>query len=266
MGEHSSIQWTTHTFSPWWGCVKVSEECRHCYAATFARRLGYGGERLPLIWGPESERRFFGDKHWSEPLRWNRVAAASGEPTRVFCASMSDVFEDRPDLDAPRGRLKRLIEDTPALDWLLLTKRPENMLRLGWGEDADAWPDNIWAGTTVGAVPSVTRLLHLERVPVRVRFVSMEPLLADLAALPGLVDLLRPMAWVIIGGESGAGARPMPLEWVHGLIRAARRAGCAPFTKQLGSVWARSVGAKDSHGGDPSEWPEAFPREFPEAA
>ncbi|MFM7332780.1 MAG: DUF5131 family protein, partial [Brachymonas sp.] len=117
MAKDSRIEWTHHTFNPWWGCVKVSAACDHCYAETWAKRLG------EQVWGPSSERRFFSDTHWNEPLKWNREAGEEGVRRRVFCASMADVFENRPDLIAHRMRLLKLIEATPFLDWLLLTKR-----------------------------------------------------------------------------------------------------------------------------------------------
>lgn len=99
MGKDSRIEWTHHTFNPWWGCVKVFPACDHCYAESWAKRVGSD------VWGPTSERRFFTDSHWKEPLKWNRDAAADGIRRRVFCASMADVFENRPDLIAPRQRL-----------------------------------------------------------------------------------------------------------------------------------------------------------------
>ena len=141
MGENSKIEWTTHTFNPWWGCITVSEACKHCYAEAWARRVGQD------VWGPKVSRRMFSDDHWKGPLRWNAAAAGAAERPRVFCASMADVFEDRDELDEPRWRLWPLIEATPHLDWLLLTKRPQNVLRLaGWGQDS---PSNVWLGTTV---------------------------------------------------------------------------------------------------------------------
>lgn len=96
MGEKSKISWTHNTFNPWWGCQRVSPACEHCYAESFATvRMG-----LP-IWGPKAERRLFTDKHWTEPLKWNKAATKAGERRRVFCASMADVFESRPELVEP---------------------------------------------------------------------------------------------------------------------------------------------------------------------
>jgi protein gp37 len=109
MSQNSPIEWTDHTFNPWWGCVKVSPACAHCYAEQVDRRYGsYGQPGAPSKgipaqaphWGPGSERRFFGDKHWNEPLKWNAAAQKAGKRARVFCASMADVFEDHPDVEA----------------------------------------------------------------------------------------------------------------------------------------------------------------------
>lgn len=123
MAQDTPIEWAHHTFNPWWGCTKVNCDCEHCYAWHFA------AVRLQLpIWGQAADRRFFDDTHWAEPLKWNSKAATRNEHDRVFCASMADVFEDRPDLDPQRQRLWTLIAATLNLDWLLLTKRPQNLL------------------------------------------------------------------------------------------------------------------------------------------
>ncbi len=120
MAKNSQIEWTHHTFNPWWGCTKVSSACDNCYAELWAKRMGH------QLWGTAAPRRFFGDKHWQEPLMWNEEAGLASRRERVFCASMADVFE-RSDLDAQRARLWQLIQSTPNLDWLLLTKRPQNV-------------------------------------------------------------------------------------------------------------------------------------------
>lgn len=165
--ENSKIEWTTHTFNPWWGCVKVSAGCEHCYAETFSKRTGHS------IWGPAktTSRRLFTDKHWAEPLKWNETAQQAGERHRVFCASMADVFEDHPQVIDARQRLFELIDRTPYLDWLLLTKRPENIRRLwpfGWYDDQYTWP-NIWLGTSVeNQIAADTRIPHLLGIPATV--------------------------------------------------------------------------------------------------
>src|ERR1043166_1801812 len=134
MGKNSSIEWTDHTFNPWWGCVKVSPACAHCYAEAWAKRVGQA------VWGAAATRRFFGQTHWREPLRWNAEAKREARRRRVFCASMADVFEPRKELDAERAKLWALIAATPWLDWLLLTKRPGSVGALvPW---TTAWPAN----------------------------------------------------------------------------------------------------------------------------
>src|SRR5690349_17550018 len=127
MAEQSGISWTDATFNPWWGCVKISPACHNCYAATWAQRFG-------VDWGVDARRRVFPDTHWNDPIRWNRAGAKEGKRRRVFCASMADVFETlpqgHPDTDAirdARWRLWNLIQLTPWLDWLLLTKRPQSI-------------------------------------------------------------------------------------------------------------------------------------------
>mgnify|MGYP000934445472 CR=1 FL=1 len=194
MGENSAIAWTDHTFNPWWGCAKVSDGCANCYADVFAKRVGHGA-RLPTIWGVNAERKTAGEATWREPLKWDRAAAAAGQRARVFCASMADVFEDRAELVAPRARLATLVVNTPHLDWLLLTKRPENadrLWRLAHGlsarglEGLSAWGPNVWLGTSVeNQAAAERRIPHLLAVPAAVRFLSCEPLL-------GPVDLDMP--------------------------------------------------------------------------
>ena len=182
MGANTKIQWTDYTFNPWWGCTRVSPGCEHCYAEAFAKRCG-------VQWGVKAERRFFGDKHWAEPLKWNAAAAKLGERRRVFCASMADVFEDRDDLRAERAKLFSLIHTTPHLDWLLLSKRPENMERLADARWIHGWPSNVWAGCTVEDQRRADeRIPHLLRVPAAVRFLSCEPLL-ERVDLTGVLEV-----------------------------------------------------------------------------
>lgn len=225
MGETTSIAWTDATFNPVWGCVKVAPECANCYAETFDKRTG-GGH-----WGPIAPRRQFGDKHWNEPLKWERESARLGVRSRVFCGSMCDVFEEHPEVDATRPRLWNLIRETPHLNWLLLTKRPERIaanLPALWGEYG--WR-NVWLGTSVGHPDSAYRAQVLSGIPCRVRFVSAEPLIAPVL-LPH--DVLTRLDWLIVGGESGPRARPMDVEWARALREQAHRAGVWFFMKQLG--------------------------------
>ncbi|MGR3435287.1 MAG: DUF5131 family protein [Shimia sp.] len=231
MGANSKIEWTDHTFNPWWGCTKVSEACKHCYAETWAKRVGKD------VWGPKAQRRMLSDAHWRQPLSWERQAAVSGKRQRVFCASMADVFEDREELVPLRSRLFDLIEETSHLDWLLLTKRPQNVKGLArWDQ---VWPDNVWLGTTIELQHRAEELLpFLEAIPARVRFISAEPLL-------GPLDLQRWMGgtldWVITGGESGPKARPASPEWFRSLHEQCMENDVAFHFKQWGD-WAPGDG------------------------
>lgn len=243
MGQTTEIAWTDHTFNPWWGCTRVSEGCRHCYAEGLSKRWGHD------VWGPSAARRRFGDAHWAEPLKWARDAAREGMRRRVFCSSMADWLEDRRELDAERVRLGALVEATPGLDWQLLTKRPENLARLSpWaGREHSA---HAWVGTTVEHDATRARLDHLCAYPAAVRFVSAEPLV-------GAVDLrpwLDRLHWVIVGGESGPGRRTMDLDAAERIVRDCMDAGVAVFVKQ-------DSGARTGQQGRiPDAW---FVREFP---
>jgi protein gp37 len=170
------------------------------------------------LWGTAAPRRFFGDAHWREPLKWNEEAGLARTRERVFCASMADVFERRSDLNAERIRLWRLIEATPNLDWLLLTKRPQNIERLvPWRND---WPTNVWLGTSVeNQTLAEKRLPFLLKNAAAVRFLSCEPLLGQLNLRPWFNKRgLHPIDWIIAGGESGGHSRPMHPDWVVGLL------------------------------------------------
>lgn len=224
MGKNSRIEWTDHTFNPWWGCTKVSEACKNCYAEAWSKRVGQ------RVWGPRAERRFFGERHWLEPLKWNADALAAKKRRRVFCASMADVFEERDSLNVWRSKLWELIELTPQLDWLLLTKRPELVAELTrWGND---WPRNVWLGTTVENQEAAdSRLPHLAVTPAAVRFISAEPLMGPLdirAWLGAVID------WVITGGESGPRARPSSPSWFRDLLDQCTTADVPFHFKQWG--------------------------------
>jgi protein gp37 len=244
VGEDSKIEWTHHTFNPWWGCVKVSPACDRCYAESFSRRVGFSdtGAQFP-IWGKDSSRRFFGDKHWAEPVKWNRDAEKAGERRRVFCASMADVMEDRQDLNPSRVRLYNLIDDTPWLDWLLLTKRPQNFRRFlpkTWLKEPRP---NVWGMTTVESDEYHWRAFELLKTPFVIRGLSVEPLLAplDLDKYELVCRAWRHgftigtyLDWVIVGGESGHGARPMNPQWVRSIRNQCVAAGVAFHFKQWG--------------------------------
>lgn len=243
MGK-TTIEWADYSFNPWWGCVEVSPACDHCYARTFATRLGFD------IWGKDAPRRFFGDAHWDEPRKWNRLAKPSGIRPRVFCASMADVLERRTDLVAPRARLWALIEECDQLDWLLLTKRPGNfrtMVPKRWMTEG-GWPAHVWPGTTVeNRQQLLLRAPVLCKVPSLHKFLSIEPLLEDLVPTNGDDDFgmflvtgwteppyLDHITWVIAGGESGNQARPPHPEWFRRIRDACERYGTPFLFKQWG--------------------------------
>jgi protein gp37 len=259
MAKNTKISWATDTFSTHWGCSEVpgSEACEKCYAREFSKRLGFD------LWGNDKARRFFGDAHWNEPKKWNREAERTGLRRRIFVNSMSDTFEGRRDLDPVRARLWESIPETPYCDYLLLTKRPQNILRMVPHAWLDRWPANVWAGTTTETQRwADIRLPFMEKVPAPVIFVSAEPLLERLDFSP----YLRFVNWVLIGGESGHGARRMDPAWAIDLIVQCREACVAVHFKQKGEALARELGCKDRAGKDSSEWPPEFRvQEFPAA-
>jgi protein gp37 len=248
MAKDTRIAWCRHTFNTWWGCVEVSPGCDNCYARKLAERFGFA------IWGKDAPRRFFGDQHWQEPRAWNRQAARQGQRRRVFCASMADVLEERTDAvgerqDAERERLWRLIEETPWLDWLFLTKRPQFYRRIP--KPILALP-NVWPGTTVESADYLWRADELVRLDCAGRrWVSYEPAL-------GLVDFgdrLGPgrIEWIVFGGESGSEYRErlLDLVWLEAVAAQCTATGTALFVKQdsaykdgqqgriLDALWAR---------------------------
>lgn len=283
MGKTTDIAWTDHTFNPWHGCFKVSEGCTNCYAETLAKRWGQN------VWGPArtTERRMMSDAYWRQPLHWNAEADKAGARRRVFCASMADVFEDHPMVVPSRYRLWSLIQQTPHLDWLLLTKRPENIAHMLPG---GYWP-NVWLGTSTEdqqrADERVPVLLqYRDRVPVL--FLSAEPLLGPVELFDSSEGVLRGPAvirsggrshdgpsgpsewhddsyagidWVIVGGESGPRHRPLELDWARDLRDQCAAADVAFFFKQVG-------GRTHAEGGSLLDGREhqAFPEPLPQPA
>jgi protein gp37 len=244
VGE-SSIAWTDYTFNPWWGCAEVSPGCANCYARTFDRRVG--GKR----WGLRSPRRFFGEKHWNEPLTWNRRRRGDDPRHRVFCSSMADLFERHPEPDMraaqneARARTCELIEATPLLDWQLLTKRPENVLEMVPERWRSGFPPNVWMLTTAeNQAMADRRIPELLKIPARVRGASVEPMLGPVDLTEWFYrcdgDCLRPdlphgepiLDWVIVGGESGPRRRPFELAWLEAIAAQCDDAGTALFVKQ----------------------------------
>ena len=279
MSENSKIEWTDHTFNPWEGCQKVSPGCDHCYAevrnARFAggqainwgpnaprRRTSAANWAKPLKWNAQHAEFF----------------AAHGRRQRVFCASLADVF-DKQVSRAWRQDLFALIAATPNLDWLLLTKRIGNARRMiteatagvailnpsvpVWSRRAP-WP-NVWLGASIVNQEEADRdIVKLLSFPARLHFLSMEPLLGPidltkididghheiypLSGTTGCEDDsgnpqpdIPSVGWVIAGGESGAGARPMSPDWARGLRDQCARAGVPFLFKQWGE-WLPMLG------------------------
>lgn len=240
MAKDSKIEWTHHTFNPWWGCERVSAACKNCYAEAWAHRLGMD------LWSKGAPRRMLSDAYWRQPLAWNREAQRAGRRDRVFCASMADVFEDRRDLDTPRERIWKLIDDTPNLDWLLLTKRPHRVAALTpW---RNAWPRNVWLGTTVENQRwAEKRVPQLLAHSAAIHFLSCEPLLGpvDLAQWMPSKRRERAIGWVIAGGESGHRARPMNPDWARSLRDQCQNHGIPFHFKQWGN-WVAVEGMTEA--------------------
>lgn len=262
-----------YTFNPWEGCQKVGPGCDHCYAE--ARDFRFTGG---VHWGPHSPRRLTSAANWRKPLAWNKRAAAAGIRRNVFCASLADVFDNHATiLPSWRIELGQMILATPHLNWMLLTKRIGNAEAMLAVMFPDGPPPNLWIGATVVNQAEADRdIPKLLALPVAVRFLSMEPLLGpvDLTKLDMLnifrvirsvddqnfprhhYDALRGQSdihpihgaepnwgrlhWIICGGESGPGARPMHPDWARSLRDQCQAAGVAFHFKQWGE-WGHAL-------------------------
>lgn len=240
--EQSKIEWTDHTFNPWWGCQKVSDGCKNCYAETLDNRYHHEQPH----WGPGSSRKAMSENYWKQPIKWNEAAKASMKKYKVFCASMADVFEGHPDTLPHLSRLFNLIEATPNLIWQLLTKRPENIATLVYTKWGDTLPENIWLGTSVENQEMADKRIPelIKSVTASKLFLSMEPLLSPVeltkvtTKMPGTGDtlwhVLPAIDWVIVGGESGHNSRPMHPDWVRKIRDDCYKNNVAFFFKQWG--------------------------------
>ena len=255
MAENSKIEWCHHTFNPWTGCTKIGPGCDHCYAEGWAKRSGI------VQWGPGAKRRRTSEANWRQPVKWNTEAERLGVRYRVFCASLADVFDNAVPVEWRRD-LFDLIERTPHLDWLLVTKRIGNVRQMIPDRWSVCMPPNLWLGITVvnqaEADRDIPKLLGLK---VSVRFLSMEPLLGpvDLRfhvfseptgnfrthAGKRQMELRKPvdggLHWVIVGGESGPGARPMHPQWARDLRDQCVAAGVPFFMKQLSGERGKTI-------------------------
>lgn len=281
MAKNSKIEWCHHTVNFWWGCTfarlrsgRVRQECVHCYAKTMATLFSRG----KATWGAEGRRWLRTEAAGKELHQLAQSAFERDVRERVFVNSMSDAFEDRPDLVAPRTAMfERFMEAAHALDILLLTKRPENVCRMVPASWLKSWPSWIWIGTTAGTQAAADEAVpELLKIPARVRFLSCEPLLESIrldrvaADECGEIDALRGASfcdgrnepaeiesihWVIAGGESGPGARPMHPDWTRSLRDQCQAAGVPFFFKQ----WGGNTAKKKKAAGrvlDGREWDE----------
>lgn len=228
MAENSRIEWTDHSFNPWLGCTRVSPGCQRCYAEALSKRTGLAD------WGPHADRRRTSPAYWLQPLRWQRKAKATGRPLRVFCASMADVFDDHPSIRAEwRSDLWGIIAETPDLEWLLLTKRPENWPAFLPVAEPQPPFENIRLGVTI----EDQERAH-QRGPVLQfasdigwpTFISYEPALGPVEWSPFVQG--RAIEWLIAGYESGPKRRPTDENWIRNARDATVRAGGAFFYKQ----------------------------------
>jgi protein gp37 len=220
MAENSKIEWTDHTFNPWIGCTKVSPGCDHCYAEALAKRYGWAE------WGPHGERKRTSEANWRKPRQWAKAARGTGKRPRVFCASLADVFDNQVP-EEWRAQLFDMVEETPELDWLLLTKRPENLDRFF---PMGVW-QNVWLGATCEDQERYDRRWPILRDinPTGVHFISYEPAIGPLRLHNGPDQ----PDWVICGGESGPGARLMDPNWAAAIKRDCEVAGVYFFMKQM---------------------------------
>jgi protein gp37 len=267
MAQNSKIEWTDHTFNPWVGCTNVSPGCDHCYAEAWSKRSGL------VKWGKNPRRRT-SEAYWRAPMKWQAASRSfsvqNGRRQRVFCASLADVFDNKADAGW-RSDLFQLIGATPALDWLLLTKRPQNIEKML----PKSWPEggmpNVWLGTTAEDQTRFDqRWPVLSRVPAVVRFISYEPAIGPVRLRLGEVQ----PDWLIAGGESGHGSRAMQAAWVRDVVRDCEHRGVAPFFKQWGAISnnplviengmsAKAASAADPHGKGGGLLDGRLYREFP---
>jgi protein gp37 len=236
MATRSNIEWTEMTWNPVTGCTKISQGCKHCYAERMARRLkAMGAERYR-----NGFRVTLHPDALEVPRRWK-------QPRVVFVNSMSDLFHE----EVPLGYVARvfaIMHDCPQHKFQVLTKRSERLAELG---PQLPWPKNVWMGVSVEDARVLHRIGHLQSVPAAVRFLSLEPLLGPLDALP-----LEGIHWVIVGGESGPRARPIRKEWVDSILSQCRTAGVPFFFKQWGGV-RKDLTGRELHGRTFNEMPLA---------
>lgn len=242
MAENSKIEWTTHTANFWWGCMKVSDGCKNCYAETWANRWGKS------IWGPAATtEREYKKAAWVDLPKWNAQAKAEGVRRRVFVQSMADFFEDHPQVAPWRAAALQLMQKCRYLDFQVLTKRPENinsMIEQATGfSDSEMWfytAPHVWIGTSIENQETADeRIPELLSVPAAVHFLSCEPLLGPVSLASFAFNNID---WVIVGGESGPPARPINPDWARSLRDQCQAANIPYFFKQWGGVNKKLTG------------------------
>lgn len=224
MAAKSSIEWTESTWNPTTGCDRTSPGCDHCYALTLSKRLqAMGNPKYQLDGDPRTSGPGFGlavhEDQLDLPRRWST-------PRVIFVNSMSDLFHK----DVPEEfilRVFRVMEETPQHTYQVLTKRTQRLAKIA---SRLPWPENVWMGVSIETDKYAFRADHLRTVPAAIRFVSAEPLLGPLEKLE-----LHMIDWVIAGGESGPGARPMHPAWARGLRDRCIESDVAFFFKQWGA-------------------------------
>jgi protein gp37 len=295
MGDNSAIEWCDATWNPVRGCSRVSEGCRNCYAEIMAARFSGPG-----MWGAGFAQMVGGDHRWTGkveliesqldlPLRWRA-------PRRIFVNSTSDLFHEAVP-EETIARVFNVMAECPQHTFQVLTKRAGRMRAImGGPKHHGLWSPklwhrsvlpNVWLGVSAEDQQRADERVHdLRLTPAAVRFVSAEPLLGPidftrlndcgtiasdtLRIKTGSVASIPPLDWIIVGGESGPGARPMQMEWAGAIVDQCRDAGVACFVKQMGenpTRFGHPAAFKDRKGGDIEEWPAGYRvREFPEAA
>ncbi len=225
------IEWTNSTWNPFVGCRRISPGCMHCYAERMSSRQAAMQSRNPS----DGKRRYYlkviQHNHWngevrfvpevlSEPLTWT-------DPRMIFVNSMSDTFHENVLIDDIRSVFD-IIAETHWHTFQMLTKRSDRLLELS---AQLIWPDNLWMGVSVETAPYVKRIDDLRKTGAKVKFISIEPLLGPISNLD-----LSGIDWVIVGGESGPGHRPMLIEWVREIRDQCAAQGVAFFFKQWGHI------------------------------
>ena len=231
MADHSAIEWTQATWNPTTGCDQTSPGCDHCYALTLAKRLkAMGNPKYQVDGSPRTSGPGFGVTLHEDSLELPRRWAA---PRLIFVNSMSDLFHQKVPV-AFVERVFTVMAETPWHTYQLLTKRSKRLAEVSSGLP---WPENVWIGVSIESAAYRFRVDHLRQVPVATRFLSIEPLICPVGELD-----LEGIHWVIVGGESGPGARPVAYEWIADIRDQCVAARVPFFFKQWGGRTPKAGG------------------------